>query len=590
MAGVRSLSWIFTFDEHSEDDSVEIPEDLTGLSDEDLEALHTTLTETFTEDRRLVRAGDTSSAVRDELRTTATAIQRVQTEVDRRVTVRAEASAEVEALAAEIGLSIDDTADEAAAEATEAEAAAEAAPAADPAPAPEPAADPAPAPTAPAEVTASSLPARTGTLSVRRKRLNVPLSEVARRSPDPELGGRETATVIVAPDVPTMPAGTALSELGDLTQAIHRRAKTLGNPSGQVAVATLKREFDITLDRDASPEAIWDVVRRSADPEHLVAAGGWCAPSSIIYDFFNIACDDGIIDLPTVGVTRGGIRFPVSPSIASVLNSQSVFLWTEANDVAATGTAGPRKPCVRIPCPDFSEERLDCHGICITAGNLMDSAFPELTQNHIQLTMSAHRHVMNMRFIADMVSLSTSVTVTGTDNPTVTGILNAVALQAVDYRSKFRMCANDVLEVVLPIWALEEIRADVAKRNGVDMLAVSDTEIMSWFDVRNVRVQFVSDWQLGTGDLPGQTTPLTAWPNSVQFMIYAAGTFILGSGLDLDLGVVRDSTLNATNDFTATWTEECHLIARIGHESRLVTVDVCPSGRTGATDLTCTTI
>lgn len=588
MAGVRSLSWIFTFDEHSEDDSVEIPEDLTGLSDEDLEALHTTLTETFTEDRRLVRAGDTSSQVRDELRTTATAIQRVQTEVERRVAARAEAAAEVEALAAEIGLSVEDETETEEPAAPAAEVEEPAAP--EPPPAPEPAATPDPTPATPAEVTASTLPTRTGTLQVRRKRLNVPLSEVARRSPDPELGSRQVAQVIVAPDVPTMPAGTALGELADLTQAIHRRAKTLGNPSGQVAVATLKREFDITLDRDASPEAIWDVVRRSADPEHLVAAGGWCAPSSIIYDFFNIACDDGIIDLPTVGVTRGGIRFPQSPSIASVLNSQSVFLWTEANDQAATGTAGPRKPCVRIPCPSFDEERLDCHGVCITAGNLMDSAFPELTQNHIQLTMSAHRHIMNMRFIADMVSLSTAVTVTGTDNPTSTGILNAVALQAVDYRTKFRMCQGDVLEVVLPIWALEDIRADVAKRNGVDMLAVTDAEIMSWFDVRNVRVQFVSDWQVGTGDQPGQTNPLTAWPNSVQFMLYAAGTFVLGSGLDLDLGVVRDSTLNASNDFTATWTEECHLIARIGHESRLVTVDVCPSGRTGATDLTCATI
>lgn len=584
MAGVRSLSWIFTFDEHGEDDSVEIPEDLTGLSDDDLESLNTTLTETFTADRALVRGGDTSTAVRDELRTTAIAIERVHAEVERRTAERAEALGEADQLATRLGLEIEDP------EPDEPEAEAEPEPAPEPEPQPEAVAEPAPAPPAPSEVQADLLPRRTGTLSIRRKRLNVPMSEVARRAPDPDLGGREVATVIVAPDVPTMPAGTSLGELTKLTDAVHLRAKTLGNPSGQIAVATLKREFDIVLDRDARPEAIWDLIKRAKDPEHLVAAGGWCAPSTIIYDFFNIACDDGIIDLPTVGVTRGGIRFPVSPSIASVMNSQSVFLWTEANDIAATGTAGPRKPCVRIPCPDFSEERLDCHGVCITAGNLMDSAFPELTQNHIQLTMSAHRHIMNMRWIADMVALSTAVTVTGTDNPTSTGILNAVALQAVDYRTKFRMCQDDVLEVVLPIWALEEIRADVAKRNGVDMLAVTDAEIMSWFDVRNVRVQFVSDWQVGSGDLPGQTSPLTAWPNSVQFMLYSAGTFVLGSGLDLDLGVIRDSTLNATNDFTATWTEECHLVARIGHESRLVTVDVCPSGRTGATDLTCATI
>ena len=77
MVGARSLSWIFTFDEHSEDDSVEIPEDLTGLSDDDLEALNTTLTETFTEDRRLVRAGrgislDTTRSTAQEAQVRAT--------------------------------------------------------------------------------------------------------------------------------------------------------------------------------------------------------------------------------------------------------------------------------------------------------------------------------------------------------------------------------------------------------------------------------------------------------------------------------------------------------------------------------------
>jgi hypothetical protein len=55
-------------------------------------------------------------------------------------------------------------------------------------------------------------------------------------------------------------------------------------------------------------------------------------------------------------------------------------------------------------------------------------------------------------------------------------------------------------------------------------------------------------------------------------MMYAAGTFIHGTGLTLDLGVVRDSVLNAENDFTAAWAEEAHLVAKVGHESRQYTV------------------
>ena len=68
--------------------------------------------------------------------------------------------------------------------------------------------------------------------------------------------------------------------------------------------------------------------------------------------------------------------------------------------------------------------------------------------------------------------------------------------------------------------------------------------------------------------------------------LYAAGTVARGNGMTLDLGVVRDSTLNARNDFTAAWMEECHLIARFGHEVREYTTNACPDGTTGAADLT----
>lgn len=584
MGQARRLSWIFSFDEHVEDESVEVPEDLTGIDDPDLETLHRTLLTTF----NALRANKLSEDSVTELRTVAAAINRVQSEIQTRATRSAELADEVETLAAGLQLSDlepempepesddgDDVEDEGGDDPEDAVITPEVVTAA------------AATITLAPEAVTPTFPERRGTLSipVRGRKLNVPLSEVKRRAPEPGLNTRDEAMVLVAPDVPNYPAGQRLDMFADLADAAHRRAKTLGNPSGQVTVATIKREFDIVLDRDAAPEAIWDIMRKAADPEHLVAAGGWCAPSTIIYDFFNIACDDGMLDLPTVGVTRGGIRFPQSPSIASVL--ADIWLWTEANDIAATGGAGPTKPCARVPCPQFDEERLDCHGLCVTAGNLTESAFPELIANHLRLTMSAHRHVMNQRFIADLVSLSTAVSVTGADLPTTSGLLGAVELQAIDYREKFRMCDTDVLEVVLPRWAKGAMRSDLAKRTGVDLLSVTDGMLAAFFDIRGVRVQYVTDWQIGSGDLPGQSTPRTNWPSLVQFLIYAAGTFVLGNGLDLDLGVVRDSTLNARNDHTAAWTEECHLIARIGHESRVVTVDHCPSGMTGAATIAC---
>jgi hypothetical protein len=553
------------------DENLVVPESLTGMTDADLDTLGSELLRTFDAIRS---EGKLSGDKVAELRTITAAIERVNTETNRRAEENAQLVAEAAELDAQLqtmGVRVDDP---------------------EPEPQPEPDPEPQPEPEAPpveepAPVTAAGPTRGTGALVVKRKRLNVPLAEVARRAPDPQVGfGQATAQIVTAPDVPMYAAGRQLETLEILTDAMHRRAKTLAMPSGYTAVATIRKEYPIVLDREAAPAAIWDVMKRASDPSTLVAAGGWCAPSSIIYDFFNIACNDGIIDVPTVGVTRGGIRWPTSPTIADALDD--IWLWTEADDIAAV-TGNGTKPCVRVPCPSFNELRLACHGLCITAGNLTESAYPEMIQNYLRLVMNAHEHIMNQRIIADIVAGSTAVAVTGTDVPTTTGLLGAVGLQAADYREKYRMCENEILEVVMPRWAKEAIKSDLAKRTGVDMLAVSDAQIGDYFDARYVRVQFVSDWQLGSGDQLGQTTARTAWPDNIQFLIYAAGTWVVGMGLDLNLGVVRDSALNAKNDHTAAWTEECKLTAKIGHESRLVTVNHCVSGMTGQAGITCAT-
>jgi hypothetical protein len=262
------------------------------------------------------------------------------------------------------------------------------------------------------------------------------------------------------------------------------------------------------------------------------------------------------------------------------------WIWTEGDDIAAV-TGGGTKPCVRVPCPDFDEVRLECSGICLTAGNLTDAAYPEATRNFLKLLMAAHRRLMNQRYIAQMEAQSTNVGTVGVAGAgTAAPLLGALEMAAIDYRVRYGMCEDAILEVVLPTWARGAIRSDLAKRTGVDLLGVTNEMMAEWFDIRRIRVQFVTDWQVRASGLPGFSAPLTAWPISVDFLIFAAGTFVRGNGMSLDLGVVRDSTLNATNDFTAAWAEECHLIAKFGPESRKYTVLICTDGTTGAADLT----
>lgn len=411
------------------------------------------------------------------------------------------------------------------------------------------------------------------------------LSQVARHAPDPKVPG-PIPTIVASANIPGYSPGDRLDDLTALTAAMHAKTRHLPDSQGAATryhIAQLQRKYNFVLDPSSSTKEVWEVLQAAADPSILTAAGGWCAPSEIRYDLYNIVCEDGIIDLPTVGVRRGGIKWPVSPTYADIVTgSTGLWSWNETQDVAAvTGTAqSGTKTCVRIPCVSFSEARLTCDGLCITAGNLMSDAYPELIDNFTRTLMVGHAHYMNTRWINSLVASSTAVTynlgVSG--HGVIVPVMEAVDMQAIDLREKYRMCEDAVVEAVFPRWIKKAMRADMAKRTGIEDDQLTDAMIASMFAARNVRVQYVSDWQLGTSGFLGQSTASTTWPTSVQFMIYPPGTFVRGTGMTLDLGVIRDSTLNATNDYTAAWMEECYLIAMLGHESRLVTVPICANG------------
>lgn len=433
----------------------------------------------------------------------------------------------------------------------------------------------------------------TATPRERGRKLNPTLAEIRQHAPKVTPPRTTSEAVIVASaDIPGFTHASKLPDMASLVAAMQARAKTLTDGRGAhnyVPVAQMQRKYRHVLGPDAMPEDIDRVLQEVTDVNALVAAGGWCAPSEISYDFYNIVCEDGMVDLPTIGINRGGIRWPVSPSFGDLVGNSALWHWTETQDIASvTGTAqSGTKTCGRVPCPTFSEERLQCDGLCLTVGNLMDDAFPELIANHTRLLFAAHAHKMNGLWIQRLVSLSgVDNTIGSVGSGVVAPLIGSISLAAIDYREKYAMCEDAVLEVILPRWIRAMMRSDLRKRTGVDLLDVNDARLMAMFDAENVRVQWVNDWQVRGVGLPGAGTAITAWPTQVEFLIFAPGTFVKGNGLTLDLGVIRDSTLNATNDFTGEWMEECWLIFQPGHESRRYSVNICADGTTGANDLT----
>lgn len=459
-------------------------------------------------------------------------------------------------------------------------------------------------------VTASTVRDKTPVENVIKKpTLNVKLRQLAENSDTPRRrsqGPIGELDITVAANVPTLNEGGKYPDLMALANAFHEMAANSGVTHGAPnyrPVAKVRNHFDKFIAANMAPNEVEKVFRELSDPAQLyatvndrgditTAGGGFCAPSVNRYDFFNVTCEDGEIDLPTFGAERGGINFPVSPSFADVFTGEftsgtNPWLWTETDDIA-TVTGSPNKPCVRVTCPSFTNVRLECYGICLTAGNLTDWAYPEATRNHITLLMSALFRAKNMRYIQQIQSLaSTTVTGGAAGAGVIAPTLGMLELQAKDYRTRYGMCNSDVVEAILPYWILGAMRSDAAKRPGVsDLFCLPNSQLADWFDCRNIRAQFVSDYQVrGSGQI-GAATPANAWPTTVEAMMWAPGTVQRGNGLQLNLGVVRDSVLNAENDHTAVWAEECHLIARFGHEIRRMSIPICTDGTTGASDLT----
>lgn len=397
------------------------------------------------------------------------------------------------------------------------------------------------------------------------------------------------SVLVTSSDVPSHPMGSELAGYTELVDAVQRRARAmsvtaLGVQAPRAPVASLQRTFRHTLDLQTDPAKIDQILQEATDPDVLVAAGGWCSPSEISYDFYQIICADGMVDIPTTGINRGGMRWPTSPSFADISALQN-WTWTETMDIAAatgTGMSGT-KPCVRVPCAGFNEERLACDGICVTAGNLTVNAWPEQIANYLRMVEASHAHYMNSRIINRLVGLSTALDTTEAANSGASwALLDSAAFVRRHLIEKFNMCNTAVIETVFPRYAIDLIRADLALRTGVsDMMAVSDAMIADWFDTRKIRAQFVSDYQVrGTSQFGAASAPVT-WPTQTNYLAYPAGTFVKGLGMTLDLGVVRDSTLNQTNDHTAAWMEECYLIAMIGHISYNVAVTACATGAAG---------
>jgi len=463
--------------------------------------------------------------------------------------------------------------------------------------------------------------------------INVRVSDIVDQVPAPVIRIAERprySTLVAAAGVPNYEAGQELSTMLDVAKAFEARSashvamarrgvRTVEAQAYPVAqlVRNYPDEFSVQGDETdyAKLLAVADETRlpggsllrsveqryKQIQEEHperdaLVAAQGWCAPSETDYDICLQITTDGMYDAPEVQARRGGIRHNTGIEFDSIFGGGNCSSPTGFFDLTeAQVVAGTVKTCLEIPCPDFVDTRLGVTGLCLTGNILAIRGYPEFTATFTRGALAASAHQINREQIADVVSGSTAVTLTGfapwaTDLSVVSQVFSAVEMAIVDIKYRLRMQRSATLEVVMPWWILAQMRADWIRRNatgaGPDAITLADSAITAAFTARGARVQYVYDWQdafanCAASGVPGADTPITELPTSLQFLVYPAGTWIRALNDVITLNSVYDSTKLATNQVTHLFTETGWAMIRMCPVSRVYTVPICPSGSTG---------
>lgn len=423
--------------------------------------------------------------------------------------------------------------------------------------------------------------------------------------------------------------GEAFSSEIEVSKALIENARSFGSRggTGRQAIAQFKRnrgpEFTIDTDNLEQSAAILRNARNErrlhggslakawqhsidAGESSLVAAAGWCAPSQNDYSLCtNWSAGVGLIDLPTVTVTRGGINYTDEPDFPTIYANAvaagggSNFL-TEAQVIADTP-----KTCSEIPCPTFENRRLDVMALCIRVSFLQAAGYPEVVSAWRQGLIASHEQEMNRLIIADILTRAGAATTLAAVDPDGTDSFTSALLSGVeqareDLMYRFMLSWDSTIEIVLPHWVLPQIRADLSRRSGDtgSLLCVTDSYIANLFSCRGVRVQFVRGWQDGliTGGalaptFPGgdAATPFnTALPSTVSFLAYPAGSVAVARQDVVTLTNVYDAASLAVNEYTDLFAEEGFAPIYPCPGQRLYTVTGCVGGTTGAHVIDCT--
>lgn len=351
----------------------------------------------------------------------------------------------------------------------------------------------------------------------------------------------------------------------------------------------LRQHGDDAVSITAALDRQFNALDQAPWGEAITAAGGICAPYPMDYGLLPVIGETVrpiAAALPTFQATRGGVRWMGGYSLADILVNggagSSISQYTKQNDIDAV-----TKPCQTFTCKAESFAEVYALLRCFQFGNWNQRFYPEMIDQVLGYAMIAYAKYAETLLIQGIGAGSTQVDYNGNGYQGFTvSLLSAIERATTFFRARYRAPGYGALRVGLPWWVRGVVREDLRMRmaTGNDQFNVPDGFIDGLIRQSGGDPWYFVDGENDVQNLTGPQLggPLRDWPNTVVFYVFPEGTWVRLDAGELDLGIVRDSTLNSKNNFQMFYEAWEGLMMR-GYESIRVNATICANGASAGT-------
>lgn len=445
------------------------------------------------------------------------------------------------------------------------------------------------------------------------------------------------AALVAAAQHPTLAQGAVIDDMGVLARSVFDAYRS-GIGPGRTNIARTVRDFpeDRILSGDAEGNsrrlgAVLDAPAGLLGPRALVAAGGLCAPAQVEYEVPVIG-DTGrpVRDFLTdFHADRGAVKWrdPISPAQLD----DSAGVWTMGMDAAnaASREAGddpvvPVKVCATVDCPDEETHELRAVWSCVEFRNVTARFDPEGTAATIRAAQIVWARRAENLLLADIEAFC-NVVLWSKKLGAVRDFL-AMLDHLRSYSEQIDRVAEGVrFRVLAPRWLRRQMVLDVTRMthtSNFDSLRIADAILTRWLDDAGASCgwywdglsaaaapgggftppaappnfnpagnQFYTPLS-GAAFLPGGAgLPIPKFPDKAAVYVYYEGDVLMGDGGTLDLGLVRDSALNASNAYLmfhesweAAWHRGAHPAYKVAFQGEAIGSSSAPIDLTAFDD------